>query len=219
MDEKILQKISKGREYRNMTVEVAEYEDEKIVRGYATTFEQPYDLYSFKDKDGARHVVREQVARDAFRDTDMSDVIMQYDHEGRVFARTSNDTLKLTADDHGLQVNAYLGGTEIGKQLYGEIKGGYTNKMSFGFRVGSDDIQEEEADGKVIYTRTIRSFAKLYDVSAVSLPANDGTEISARSLRDGEIARLEAERLVKAERAKVVKSMIERIDKILGRES
>jgi phage head maturation protease len=76
-----------------------------------------------------------------------------------------------------------------------------------------------EEDGKVIYTRTIKSIAKLYDVSAVSLPANDGTEISARSLRDGEIARLEAERLLKAERAKTAKEMIERIDKILGKDS
>ena len=67
--------------------------------------------------------------------------------------------------------------------------------------------------------RRIRSFSKLYDVSAVSLPSNDGTEISARSLRDGEIARLEAERLVKAERAKTAREMIERIDRILGRES
>lgn len=214
----ILQKIKDGREYRRMQMAAVETEnadtDSYNVRGYSTTFNEKYTLM---DGDGWR--LDEEVDSHAFDNTDMSDVIMQYDHEGRVYARTSNDTLKLTPDEHGLLVNAYLGGTEIGRALYGEIKGGYTNKMSFGFRVGADDIKEEEIDGKVIYTRTIKSIAKLYDVSAVSLPANDGTEISARSLRDGEIAKLEAERLLKAERAKAAKAMIERIDKILGRES
>jgi HK97 family phage prohead protease len=137
----------------------------------------------------------------------MSDVIFQYDHEGRVFARTSNDTLKLTADAHGLEVKAYLGGTEIGRNLYEEIKGGYTSKMSFGFHVNSNEIKEEELDGKTIYTRTIKGIDKLYDVSAVSLPANDGTEISARSLKDGAIAKLEAERLLKAERKKAIEEI------------
>lgn len=212
----ILEKIKDGREYRRMTQPLIGAEDAESynVRGYATTFNEKYTLF---EGDGYR--VDEQVDPHAFDECDMSDVIMQYDHEGRVFARTSNDTLHLPIDEHGLQVNAYLGGTEIGRSLYGEIKGGYTNKMSFGFRVGADDIKEEEVDGKVIYTRTITKIAKLYDVSAVSLPANDGTEISARSLRDGEIARLEAERLVKAERAKHAAEIKERIDRILGRES
>ena len=214
----ILQKIKDGREYRRMELKPVEatYDEAENfnVRGYATTFNEKYTLW---DQGDVR--LDEQVDPHAFDNTDMADVIFQYDHEGRVYARTSNDTLKLTSDEHGLQVNAYLGGTEIGRALYGEIKGGYTNKMSFGFRVGADDIEEREEDGKVIYTRTIKSIAKLYDVSAVSLPANDGTEISARSLRDGEIAKLEAERLLKAERAKAAKAMIERIDKILGRES
>lgn len=210
------EKIKDGREYRRMSQALvgAEEADSYNVRGYATTFNEKYTLWDTGD-------VRldEQVDPHAFDECDMSDVIMQYDHEGRVFARTSNDTLHLPIDDHGLQVNAYLGGTEIGRALYGEIKGGYTNKMSFGFRVAADDIKEEEVDGKVIYTRTITKIAKLYDVSAVSLPANDGTEISARSLRDGEIARLEAERLVKAERAKAVNDLKTHIDTILKKET
>ena len=212
------EKIKDGREYRRMTQALAGIQEDDAesynVRGYATTFNEKYTLF-----EGEGYRVDEQVDPHAFDECDMNDVIMQYDHEGRVFARTSNDTLKLQPDEHGLQVNAYLGGTEGGRALYGEIKGGYTNKMSFGFRVGADDIEEREEEGKTVYLRTIRSFSKLYDVSCVSLPANDGTEISARSLRDGEIARLEAERLVKAERAKAVRALIERIDKSLGRES
>lgn len=197
----IQDKINNGREYRKMELNIQE-PDSYNVRGYATTFNEKYTL--FEDRDFR---IDEQVDPHAFDECDMRDVIFQYDHEGRVFARTSNDTLKLTPDAHGLEVNAYLGGTEIGRNLYEEIKGGYTSKMSFGFHVEADDIKEEEVEGKVIYTRTIKKVNKLYDVSAVSLPANDGTEISARSLKDGAIAKLEAERLLKAERIKAIEEI------------
>lgn len=190
MTDKILKKIETGREYRSMIVEIREDDSEKIVEGYATTFNQPYDLYGFDDERG-HHMVREQVAADAFSDTKMDDVIMQYDHQGRVFARRSNGTLELETDEHGLKIRANLGGTEIGRQLYEEIRGGYTNKMSFGFTVADDDIVPDGPD----YLRTIKAFGVLYDVSAVSLPANGYTEISARSHCDGVIAEIEAERL------------------------
>lgn len=189
MNEQILKKIKSGREYRKMTLEVREVEDNQdyIVTGYATTFDQPYVLYQYDEN----KVVEEQVDRNAFDNTDRSDCILQYDHQGRVFARISNDTLKLTVDDHGLFVEAYLGGTEIGRNLYEEIKGGYTDKMSFGFTVTDDEFTETEKG----YLRTIKAIGKLYDVSAVSLPANDYTEISARNQIDGEIEKIEAERL------------------------
>lgn len=189
MTEAMKKKIEQGREYRKMILEVKEAEDNNDyeVKGYATTFDEPYTLYGIGDG----KVVKEQVSKDAFLNTDRSDTIMQYDHEGRVFARVSNDTLKLTVDDHGLLVEAYLGGTEIGRNLYEEIKGGYTNKMSFGFTVTDDDFVEADYG----YLRTIKAIGKLYDVSAVSIPANDFTEISARSHCDGAIAEIEAERL------------------------
>jgi HK97 family phage prohead protease len=128
----------------------------------------------------------------------MSDVIMQYDHEGRVFARIANGTLKLEADDHGLKITANLGGTEIGRQLFEEIEGGYTNKMSFGFTVADEKKERRKAeDGHVTILRTITKIGKLYDVSAVSLPANDATEISSRTISDGLIA--EAQEEIRAE--------------------
>ena len=209
----IQDKINNGREYRKMQLDIQE-PDSYNVRGYATTFNEKYTLW-----DDGSFRIDEQVDPHAFDDCDMRDVIFQYDHEGRVFARTSNDTLKLTPDAHGLEVNAYLGGTEIGRNLFEEIKGGYTSKMSFGFHVEADEIKEEEIDGKTIYTRTITKINKLYDVSAVSLPANDGTEISARSLKDGAIAKLEAERLLKAERQKAIENLIDRINNILGKDT
>lgn len=180
------------REYRAMTMTAVEDEDYKV-RGYATTFDDPYVLYEDKDM-----VIREIIDHDALKDADMSDVIMQYDHEGRVYARTSNNTLTVTPDAHGLGMEADLGGTDLGRGLFQEIKGGYTTKMSWGFTVNRDRDEwtsETAPDGRALETRTIKSVRKVYDVSAVSLPANDATEISARNLADGVIERVKAERL------------------------
>lgn len=191
-----------NREYRNLTVEARAVEDQgderRIVTGYASTFDEPYVLY---DGDGWKYL--EVVDRGAFDDTDMSDVIMQYDHRGRVFARTRNNTLTVTPDEKGLFIEADLGGTEIGRELYEEIRGGYTDRMSFGFTVNGEYEESQKTDeGVRIYIRHITSVQKLYDVSAVSLPANDGTSIEADAttrsignLTDGVIERIQAERL------------------------
>ena len=200
------------REYRKFEgMEIRSAEDgQMIVEGYATTFNQPYELWRDKDM-----TVVEQVDPNAFSETDMSDVIMQYDHEGRVFARIANGTLELASDEHGLKVVANLGGTAIGRQLYEEIQGGYTNKMSFGFTVtGEEKKRIKDADGHVTILRTITKIGKLYDVSAVSLPANDATEISSRTIGDGLIA--EALKEVQAEEER--QRRIGEIRKILKRE-
>ena len=172
-------------------------DDSYVVEGYATTFDQPYTLYA-----NGEYELREVVDSHAFDKTDMSDVIMQYDHEGRVFARNRNKTLDLMPDEHGLKITANLGGTDIGRQLYQEIKGGYTDRMSFAFTVSDDKRERETIDGKIVVTRRILGFRKLYDVSAVSTPANNSTSISARSYVDGVIAELEAERLSALEYSK-----------------
>lgn len=207
MSDAILKKIGNGREYRSMVLEVrvAGDDDKMIVEGYATTFNEPYVLYKSK-----RYTFMEQVDANAFSDCDMSDVIFQYDHEGRVFARTRNKTLELSVDNKGLLVRADLSGTDEGKKLYQEIKGGYTDRMSFGFVVAEDRreyVEDVDAD-TVTYTRTITKISKLYDVSAVSIPANDATSISARKFGDGLIAEFEAERL-RREKKKKLKLLME----------
>lgn len=195
----INEKLNEGRQYRSIDVSGfelrADGDDRREVSGYATTFNQPYELYRFA-YGGNVYIVMEQVDASAFDDTDMADVIMQYNHEGRVFARGSNGTLELSPDQHGLHIRSELGGTEIGRQLYEEIKGGYTTKMSMGFRVGEDKREETvERDNETGITtttvlRTILKISKLYDVSAVSLPANDATSISARNFSEGVIAEI-----------------------------
>lgn len=194
---KIEEKIKNGRQYRSMVLARSKDQEEKSYRveGYASTFNEPYLLYQDDDME-----IWEQVSDRAFDNTDMSDVIMQYDHAGRVFARGSNGTLEVTTDAHGLLIKADLGGTEEGRKLFEEIAGGYTTKMSFGFTVTGEDFEEEHKKGeRSKYLRTITEVGKLYDVSAVSLPANDATEISARSYCDGVIEKEKAERLLEAE--------------------
>lgn len=214
LNKTIEDKLNEGRSYRDMqNFEIrADVQDQMIARGYATTFNEPYELFSYDNWEGYRVHFMEQVDPLAFEETNTSDTIMQYNHEGRVFARVSNQTLSLRTDAHGLLVEADLGGTEIGRQLYEEIKGGYTTRMSFGFTVAKDTRTEErDEDNKVItILRTITGIKTLWDVSAVSIPANDGTEISARSWCDGVIAELteefrKAEEEAKKEKIKRVK--------------
>lgn len=198
--------VKSEREYRRIEgLEARAAEDgSKTVEGYACTFDDEYTLYDFGD-----YAVKESIDSRAFDDCDMDDVIMQYDHQGRVFARTGNGTLALSADAHGLRIRADLGGTEGGRQLYDEIRGGYTNKMSFGFTVSKDERTEERnaETGKVTVHRKITGVKKLYDVSAVSLPANDATEISARNLCDGLIQEIEEERLAMEARRKQIQKI------------
>ena len=203
-----------SREYRKIDAAQMETRTEedgrKIVEGYATTFNQPYELMRAKDM-----IVTEQVDPEAFSETDMSDTIMQYDHTGRVFARVKNGTLRLEPDAHGLKIIADLGGTELGHQLYEEISGGYTDKMSFGFTVTGDKrTRTKDADGNTVILRTITKVGRLFDVSAVSLPANDATEISSRSIGDGLIAEVQEEVLAEQERQR----RIGEIRKILNQE-
>ena len=214
---KLLERLEAGQEYRSINVANIELrtegENDLIVEGYAATFEQPYELYNFGD-----YIVREQVARNAFDNCDMSDVIFQYDHNGRVMARTRNKTLELSTDDHGLKIRAHLGGTELGRQLYEEIKGGYTDRMSFRFRVGKDRrevIEEDHEHNITTVLRTIESITKLYDVSAVSIPANEATDISARSAADGAIEGLREKERLDAEKRQKAKKLQGEIRQLL----
>lgn len=184
------------REYRDFILAVVPTKEEqseelKIVKGYASTFNQPYTLWEDDE-----FVVQEQVDSKAFDNADMEDVIFQYNHEGRVFARVSNGTLKVNPDETGLSIEADLGGTDIGQQLFQEIRGGYTTKMSYGYTVNGSEWEERKLeDGRTLELRTVTSIGKVYDVSAVSIPANNATSISVRNLSDGVIAEVKAERL------------------------
>lgn len=189
--------MNNEREYRALAMCVRAREDpqeneEMTVNGYATTFNEPYELYRY-----GKYTVLEQVDPHAFDECDMTDVIMQFDHAGRVFARTRNNTLSLSVDGHGLAITADLGKTEGAKALYEEIRAGMIDRMSYGFIVQEDEwtVTHDRDSGKTTELRTIKKVRKVYDVSAVSIPANNGTSLATRKLCDGVIAKHEAERL------------------------
>jgi len=166
------------------------------VEGYATTFNKPYLLYEW---DGVQYF--EQIDRHALDGADLSDVIMQYDHQGKVLARLSNGTLGIEPDDNGLFIYADLSKSAAAKELYEEIRNGLVTKMSWAFTVAEDEYNRET------HTRTIKKIKKVYDVSAVSIPANGDTDISARSWLDGVIDAEKREALER--RKKIIKLLID----------
>lgn len=171
--------MKENREYRSVaTFRALDMEDgntSMIVEGYATTFDQPYDF----GYDGMQEMIR----KSALDNADLSDVIFQMNHDGAVLARQRNGSLGLTIDDHGLHVRADLSGSQAGRDLYEAIRSGLMDKMSWGFIV-SRDGWEYDRDTR---TSIITSVDKVFDVSAVSLPANEDTEIKARSYINGVI--------------------------------
>ena len=175
------------REYRTMiqpllipTAAEKRIDTDFYVEGYATTFDKPYLLYEW---DGNKYY--ERIDRNALAGADMSDVIMQYNHEGKVLARLYNGTLGVEANDNGLFTFADLSKSRAAQYMFEEIKNGLVTKMSWAFRVSEDSYDRDT------HTRTILRIKKVYDVSAVSYPANADTDIAARSYFDGVI---EAER-------------------------
>ena len=154
------------------------FDTDYYVEGYAARYE-PYELY--RDLDG--NPVYERFERGCFDNCDMSDIIYQFDHAGKVMARTSNGSLIVEPDDNGLFMAGDLGRTATARAHYeDDIKSGMVTKMSWRFAVGDYYFDRET---RTIVHKTVR---KIYDVSSVSIPANDNTEINARAWVDGEIA-------------------------------
>lgn len=175
------------REYRNMTYEVRTDENGPsfLVEGYASTFE-PYKLLEIDGED-----YNEKIMPTAFDEADMSDVVYRIDHIGKVFARSSAGTIKLDIDEHGLHQVTDLSRTRAGQEHFEEIAAGNYPQMSFAFTVEEDHY---DADTR---TRVIDRVGKVFDISAVSFPANPGTELHVRDYFNGAI---EAEKAAEAER-------------------
>ena len=161
--------ITRSFELKTRAAETQEENAEMWVEGYASVFDSPTVLFESGDIE-----YKEQVCTGAFDDCDMTDVIFNYNHSGRVYARTRNNTLQVTVDDKGLFVKARLDGTEEGQKLYHDIQGGYIDRMSFQFSIREEDYDSEN------YQWNIKSIKRLYDVSAVDIPAYDDTSIEAR---------------------------------------
>ena len=194
--------IKNDREYRSFDIvkRAKEEKDEEsyIVEGYASTFEE-YQLWEDEDM-----ILRERIEPTAFDKADMSDVVFLLDHTGRVYARTKNDTIKLSTDEKGLFSRTDLSKTTASRSVYEDIEAGNYSQMSFAFTVEADRFEEKRAEGeKTVYTRIIDRIAKVFDISAVGFPANPTTNIgvATRAAFDGAIESLTAERLENEKKA------------------
>lgn len=200
--------VVKEREYRALAAPLSvaaaakRIQTDYYVEGYATTFDSPYLLFEFSD--GWKYY--ERIDSHALDGADMSDVIMQYDHSGRVFARQSNKSLIIQPDNVGLFVCADLGKTDAARGLYQDIDAGMINKMSWAFTVLKDSITEDR-EARTI-TRDIQQIKKVYDVSAVSRPANEDTEISARNFATRSYEQMQKEFLQRRAQLLKIRTML-----------
>lgn len=167
----------KEREYRNLNLlkPSKRLNSDFYVEGLAATYE-PYELYEI---DGVKYY--EKIDRNAFIGADISDCLFQYDHTGRVLARQSNGTLIVEPTDEGLFIAADLSTSKASKELYQDIASKLITRMSWAFTIAEDYFDRESR------TRVITKVKKIYDCSAVSIPQNPETSISARSYFNGEI--------------------------------
>lgn len=173
------------REYRAMEFRFDTEEKNYMVEGYASTFE-PYVLLTVDGVDYS-----ERIEPTAFENADISDVVFKVDHEGPVYARTSAGSVEIGVDEHGLWNKTDLGRTQRAKDLFADIEAGNYPQMSFAFTVEEDHYEKDT------HTRVIDQIKKVYDISAVTFPANPTTDLSVatRDYFDGVIEAEKAERL------------------------
>ncbi|KTW22495.1 hypothetical protein NS341_07530 [Staphylococcus xylosus] len=180
-----------NREIRAMETIKAVDDEQMIVEGYALRFNTlSNDLGGFV----------ETILPEALKEADLSDVRCYFDHDtSKVLGRTTSETLELNVDDEGLYFRCQLPNTTYAKDVYESIRRGDINQCSFGFILDEDGDSFEKRDSDGLFKRTIRKIKSLWDVSIVSLPAYNDTDV-APALRSIEaIKESEQEELRKAQ--------------------
>lgn len=155
-------------------VEVRQNEDGTIhVAGYATTFNTDYDLYGGPSAMGWTERIAPGAFTKALAEND--DVRFLVNHDGLPLARTKSHTLLLEQDDLGLRMEANLDpANPTVTELTSALRRGDVDQMSFAFSVTRQEWNDDYTD------RTIRE-VRLYDVAAVTYPANPATIIGVRA--------------------------------------
>lgn len=185
-----------------LPIEVRAADDGLNVEGYAAVFNQVTDIGPY---------FREKIAPGAFGEAiGRDDVVFLINHDGLPLARTRSGTLTLSEDDHGLKIKTRLDPSDPDvARIVGKMQRGDLDKMSFAFWAEREEW-DETAD---VPLRTVMQ-ARLHDVSIVTTPAYDGTEIGLRSL---EAFRREARaQNYQAARARVLARQAEQEQKFRG---
>lgn len=147
-----------------------------IVEGYAYKYNSETVLY----KNSQGYEYREVIEKGALNGADISDVPFKYNHEDAVMivARTRNGSLTLKDDDVGLFIHARFIDTQTGRDLFKMIQEQLIDKMSFAFT--ESEYSDDYTDNYTLHH--VKGFRRIWDVSAVDIPAYDSTEIYARSI-------------------------------------
>ncbi|WP_059049056.1 HK97 family phage prohead protease [Paenibacillus senegalimassiliensis] len=175
-----------GREMRSFALPDLRAEaDSGIVQGHAAVFDQRVTIGGWFE---------EIIERTAFEKTDFRDVVMTVNHNlqniplARSRNNNANSTLQLSVDDAGLYIRATLDteNNSESKALHASIDRQDITGMSFIFIIR--DAVWEDLDSEMPLRR-ITDIARVIEVSAVSFPAYDGTDISARDQKTLESAK------------------------------
>lgn len=190
--------MNKDRIYRRFQLDEAK--PNYILEGYAALFE-PYPL-----REIGQNTIFEHIKPTAFKNADMSDIVLRIDHEGSVYARVSNKTLQVNVDNKGLFFRADLSTTEKSKQVWEEVDKGLIKDMSWAFTIDDNGELFDERSNTIF----IEKVKKVYDVSLVNLnPANKKAYVEARSL-EGALERYNEEQ----ELLSLRKSYLETLERV-----
>jgi uncharacterized protein len=141
-----------------------------VISGYAAVFNSKTSIGDFFE---------EVIEPGAFARTisENGDIRALFNHNwDHVLGRTKNGTLKVEEDNRGLKFEVELPNTTLARDLAESLRRGDISQCSFGFYATNDtwDYAVEPA------VRTLNE-VELYEISVVSIPAYEDTEVSLRS--------------------------------------
>lgn len=156
----------------------------KIITGKPIVFNQKTNMGYFE----------EIIERGALDGADLSDVRFLINHDikkiplARAKANNPNSTMTLKIEEDGLRVTIVLDveNNADARALFSAIQRGDISGMSFMFGIDKEEWENLDSD---MPTRHIKAISIVIEVSAVTFPAYEGTEISARNKSDLEHAK------------------------------
>lgn len=130
----------------------------------------------------------------ALNNTDLTDVRFLVNHDtskiplARSRRNNGNSTMQLTTDNDGLGIRVTLDteNNSEARALYSAVQRGDISGMSFMFGIRDEEWENLDSDHP---TRHIKDISTVVEVSAVTFPAYESTEINARSKEALENAR------------------------------